>query len=247
MHSHSGCHNNDDDDDDDDCDGGVGDGNNDNDANSNFYYYRRGSKDHRDRVAIQAPEELRYKCYRYVLIIIGHLRVSKTLTFKMRPSAQPFWLKWVLFAWEWKIISIFKAEHWTSFWNRGPGELGNGLLLPELISPKQKYPLKLLLPFCCRHKKDVLLFNSVCNMTSINMPSVKRKSDICSLTRSFCQTGKKRAENYVKKKALGCKSEGTPVVRSFRYTRQILVSPLLWLVYFNSPCQHNSKVHYLDY
>ena len=100
-------------------------------------------------------------------------------------------------------------------------------VIPELISAKQKYPLKLLLPFCCRHKKDVLLFNSVCNMTSINMPSVKRKSDICSLTRSFCQTGKKRAENYVKKKALGCKSEGTPVVRSFRYTRQILVSPLL--------------------
>ena len=89
MHSHSGCHNNDDDDDD-DCDGGVGDGNHDNDANSNFYHYRRGSKDHRDRVAIQAPEELRYKCYCYVLIIIGHFRVSKTLTFKMRPSAQPF-------------------------------------------------------------------------------------------------------------------------------------------------------------
>ena len=86
MHSHSGCHNNDDDDDD-DCDGCGGDGNNDNDANSNFYYYRRGSKDHRDRVAIQAPEELRYKCYRYVFIIIGHFRVSKTLTFKMRPSA----------------------------------------------------------------------------------------------------------------------------------------------------------------
>ena len=94
---HSGCHNNDDDDDD-DCDGGVGDGNNDNDANSNFYLYRRGSKDHRDRVAIQALEELRYKCYCYVLIIRGNFRVSKPLTFKMRPSAQPFWLKWALFA-----------------------------------------------------------------------------------------------------------------------------------------------------
>ena len=91
MHSHSGCHNNDDDDD--DCDGCGGDGNNDNDANSNFYYYRRGSKDHRDRVAIQAPEELRYKCYRYVLIIIGHFRVSKTLTFKMRPKCITFLVK----------------------------------------------------------------------------------------------------------------------------------------------------------
>ena len=36
--------------------------------------------------------------------------------------------KWVLFAWEWKIISISKAEHLPSFWNRGPEELGNGLL-----------------------------------------------------------------------------------------------------------------------
>ena len=26
------------------------------------------------------------------------------------------------------MISISKAEHLTSFWNRGPGELGNGLL-----------------------------------------------------------------------------------------------------------------------
>ena len=59
--------------------------------------------------------------------LIGHLRVSKTLTFKMRPSAQPYWIKWVSFAWEWKIVSISKAEHLTSFWYRGPGELGNGL------------------------------------------------------------------------------------------------------------------------
>ena len=48
----------------------------------------------------------------------------------MRQSAQPFLWKWVLFAWEWKIISISKAEHVTgSFWYRGPGELGSGLLL----------------------------------------------------------------------------------------------------------------------
>ena len=46
----------------------------------------------------------------------------------MRPSAQPFLWKWVLFAWEWKIISISKAEHLTSFWNKGPREPGNGLL-----------------------------------------------------------------------------------------------------------------------
>ena len=42
---------------------------------------------------------------------IGHFGVPKTLTFKMRPSAQPFLWKWVLFAWQWKIIFISKAEH----------------------------------------------------------------------------------------------------------------------------------------
>ena len=59
------------------------------------------------------------------LSLIGHFRVPKTLTFKMR--LQPFSWKWVLFAWEWKTISISRAEHLPSFWNRGPGELGNGL------------------------------------------------------------------------------------------------------------------------
>ena len=60
---------------------------------------------------------------------IGHFRVPKTLTFKMRLGAQPFLWKWVWFAWEWKMISISKAEHLPSFWNRGPGQLGNGLLV----------------------------------------------------------------------------------------------------------------------
>ena len=58
---------------------------------------------------------------------IGHFRVPKILTFKMRLGAQPFLWKWVLFAWEWKMISISKAEHLPFFWNRDPGELGNGL------------------------------------------------------------------------------------------------------------------------
>ena len=50
---------------------------------------------------------------------IGHFRVPKTRTFKMRPSAQPFLWKWGLFAREWKVISISKTEHLTSFWYRG--------------------------------------------------------------------------------------------------------------------------------
>ena len=45
----------------------------------------------------------------------------------MSSGAQPFLWKLVLFAWEWKMISIPKAQHLPSFWNRGPGELGNGL------------------------------------------------------------------------------------------------------------------------
>ena len=35
----------------------------------------------------------------------------------MRLSSQP---KWVIFAWELKIISITKVKHLTSFWYRGP-------------------------------------------------------------------------------------------------------------------------------
>ena len=58
---------------------------------------------------------------------VFHFRVPKTLTFKMRLGAQPFLWKWVLFAWEWKMISISKAEHLPSFWHRGPEELGTGL------------------------------------------------------------------------------------------------------------------------
>ena len=52
---------------------------------------------------------------------------SKNPHLKMRPSAQPFLWKWILFAWEWTFISISKAEHLTSFWYRGPEELRDGL------------------------------------------------------------------------------------------------------------------------
>ena len=48
------------------------------------------------------------------LNVIGHFRVPKTFTFKMRLGAQPFLWKWVLFEWEWKMISISKAGGWVS-------------------------------------------------------------------------------------------------------------------------------------
>ena len=68
------------------------------------------------------------KCAVYLTIpwSTGHFRVPKTFTFKMRSSAQLFWWKWVLSASEQKIISISKAEHFTIFWYRSPGKLGNG-------------------------------------------------------------------------------------------------------------------------
>ena len=83
----------------------------------------------------QRTEERGWRTLSISQLPIGHFRVPKALTFKLRLSAQPLLRKWVLFAWEWKIISISskshngisKAEYLTSFWNRGPGELGNGL------------------------------------------------------------------------------------------------------------------------
>ena len=48
-----------------------------------------------------------------VLRPIGHFRVPKTLSFKMRLGAQLFLRKWLLFAWEWKMISISKADLWA--------------------------------------------------------------------------------------------------------------------------------------
>ena len=62
----------------------------------------------------------------YFWIPVGHFRVPPGLCIKTRLGAQPFLWRWVLFAWEWKIISIAcsisKVEHLTSFWYRGPGE-----------------------------------------------------------------------------------------------------------------------------
>ena len=48
----------------------------------------------------------------------------------MRPSTQPVLWKWVLSAREWKIISMSEAEHLTSFWYRGPGEMAYKAVYP---------------------------------------------------------------------------------------------------------------------
>ena len=56
---------------------------------------------------------------------IGHFRVPKTLTFKMRLGAQSFFWKWVLFAWEWKMISISKGWAPTLVLTQRPGGTRN--------------------------------------------------------------------------------------------------------------------------
>ena len=78
--------------------------------------------------------------YIYIVATNKPLPSSKNPHFQMRLGAQPFLWKWVLFAWEWKMISISKAEHLPSFWNRGPGELGNGLITAAVdFGEKMRY------------------------------------------------------------------------------------------------------------
>ena len=55
----------------------------------------------------------------------------------MMLDAQSFLWKWVLSGREWKMISISKAEHLLSFWNRGPGKLRNGLFKSSTSPPSK--------------------------------------------------------------------------------------------------------------
>ena len=52
---------------------------------------------------------------------------SKNPHFRNEARCTTFLVNMSFIAWEWKMISISKAEHLPLFWNRGPGELGNGL------------------------------------------------------------------------------------------------------------------------
>ena len=81
-------------------------------------------------------------------VAIVHFRVPPGLCIKTRLGAQLFLWKWVLFAWEWKIISISKVEHLTLFWYRGPGELGNGLFNVPMTF-KDKFSAKLVILKIC--------------------------------------------------------------------------------------------------
>ena len=66
---------------------------------------------------------------------IGNFRVAFCLCFKVSPSVKPFIWKLVLFTCKWtnicmwiELISIWKASHQDSLWNRGKRQLGNQLL-----------------------------------------------------------------------------------------------------------------------
>ena len=54
-------------------------------------------------------------------------------------------------------ISISNAEHLPSFWNRGPGELGNGLFIWLRLSLVQRHPLTKSCLF--RSRGPILLVN----------------------------------------------------------------------------------------
>ena len=71
-------------------------------------------------------------CYRFSGLPVVHeiarmtvwqklLPSSNKPHFQLRPSTQHLLWKWVLFAWKWKLMSISKAKHLTSFRYRGPG------------------------------------------------------------------------------------------------------------------------------
>ena len=50
-----------------------------------------------------------------LLISIGHFRVPKPFAFKMRLGAQPLLWKWVLFAWQWKMISMIHIRRLSTY------------------------------------------------------------------------------------------------------------------------------------
>ena len=78
-----------------------------------------------------SPEEKNYAIFIHQAIS----EFPKPLTFSTRLSAKPFMCKWVVFAWESKIIFMSELNFAlrTSLWNRGLGELGNGLIFSYLL------------------------------------------------------------------------------------------------------------------
>ena len=101
----------------------------------------------------------------------------------MRPSAQPFLWKWVLFAREWKIISMSKAEHLTSFWCRGLGELSN------FISDV-KWILQQLSDFYRTDWSKAMFSKSTDHLNNVTVPQ--------SAISEFLQASKTRFQNEVK-------------------------------------------------
>ena len=56
-------------------------------------------------------------------------------------------MSFIIVVLEWKMFSISKADHLTSFWNRGLGKLGNGLLRVMSVSISDKDTAKLYVQF----------------------------------------------------------------------------------------------------
>ena len=80
-------------------------------------------------------QSIKINTNRNQLITIGDFRVAFRLCFKVSPSAKPFIWKLVLITCIWtkkcvwiKLISMWKASHQDSLWNRGERQLENHLL-----------------------------------------------------------------------------------------------------------------------
>ena len=75
----------------------------------------------------------------FVVIIIGHFRVSPSLCVKTRLKAQPLIWKWFFILMQIKLISTRKVVHLTSFWKLGFLELGSGLFLNNVWTFRDRW------------------------------------------------------------------------------------------------------------
>ena len=101
---------------------------------------------------VTPPVKKTLQSYAYIVPVIlkGHFRVPKNLTFKARLSAKPLIWKWVLIMMQIKLIFTTKVSHLASFWEWDFLELGSGLFarcsnmikIKGLTGPTRLWPEK---------------------------------------------------------------------------------------------------------
>ena len=141
---------------------------------------------------------------------LGHFQVPKTLTFKMRPSAKPFLWKWVLFVWEWKIISISKAVHLTSFWYRGP--VNSEMAYRVHVTRSQSSLNRLLMDTLRRVRlrvRDFLIL--IYQVVQAREPAGGEARKCRELTFGFPCTGQPSARTHIRQKPLRGKKKSEKI------------------------------------